>query len=198
MRHSAPIASAIHLGATRVLVVGAGRMNTPIGEAALPVGSNYPSLAQIAGHALANIFLDALAADVELVRRINQTLALVPPEVRSASVLRPVELLVITPSQHLDAIAARHSGALPASLRSALGIAPTSTGALETRGAALASYLLFETGYTSELMALGRADVQRQRSEVCKFFGWVDPDAAPGAATQAPRPERRRDPLRVR
>ena len=38
--------------------------------------TGYPSLAQIAGHALSNIFLDALAVDVERMRRINHTLSL--------------------------------------------------------------------------------------------------------------------------
>lgn len=40
------------------------------------------------------------------------------------------------------------------------------------KGGALASYLLFEAGYTRELMALGRADTLRQQSEVLRFFGW--------------------------
>ena len=49
-------------------------------------------------------------------------------------------------------------------------------------------------------MALGYADAQRQRAEVCKFFGWVDPEAVtePGALMQPPREERRKDPLRLR
>ena len=38
-----------------------------------------PSLAQIAGHALSNIFLDALSVDVERMQRINQTISLIPP-----------------------------------------------------------------------------------------------------------------------
>ena len=49
-------------------------------------------------------------------------------------------------------------------------------------------------------MALGYADTQRQRAEVCKFFGWVDPEAItePGALSSTMRPERRKDPLRLR
>lgn len=82
MRQSAPVAAAIHLGASRILVIGAGRMHEPKNEACLHTTSSYPSLAQIAGHTLSNIFLDALAVDVERMRRINQTLSLVPPEAR--------------------------------------------------------------------------------------------------------------------
>ena len=178
MRQSAPIAAAIHLGAERVLVIGAGRMHEPRGDSTAPPSPSYPSLAQIAGHALSNIFLDALSVDVERVQRINQTLSLIPEEKRTHSALRPVELLVIAPSQRLDAIAARHVGDLPGPVRTMLGALGVTSNMADVRGAALASYLLFEQGYTQELMALGRADTLARRADVCRFFGWKDTGAA--------------------
>ena len=78
MRQLAPISPAIHLGATKVLVVGAGRMNEPVRAA--PQSARYPSLAQIAGHAMSSIFLDSLAVDIERLNRINATLSMMPPE----------------------------------------------------------------------------------------------------------------------
>ena len=177
MRQSAPIAPAIHLGAERILVIGAGRMHEPKGDAAANPTPNYPTLAQIAGHALSNIFLDALAVDVERVQRINQTLSLIPDEKRLHSALRPIELLVIAPSQRLDAVAARHVGDLPRPVRAMLGALGVTTNMADVRGAALASYLLFEQSYTRELMALGRADTLAMRGDVCRFFGWTDAGA---------------------
>ena len=171
MRQAAPISPAVHLGAERILVVGAGRMHEPPGERA--GSSEYPNLAQIAGHALANIFLDALAVDVERLQRINSTLALLTPEARAATSLKPIEVLVIAPSQRLDDIAAKHIGALPLSIRTLLrGIGVQGKGD-DARGAALASYLLFESAYTRELMALGVRDTMQRRADVIAFFGWA-------------------------
>ena len=173
MRQSAPLSPAIRLGAERVLVIGAGRMAEPH-DSEQPQSDQYPSLAQIAGHAMSSIFLDALAVDIERVQRINQTIALVPPQARAASSLRPVEVLVIAPSQRLDDIASRHVGALPVAVRSLLGGVGISAAPQDAKGAALASYLLFEAAYTGELMALGRADALAQRAAICGFFGWQD------------------------
>ncbi|MEO8079864.1 MAG: patatin-like phospholipase family protein, partial [Caldimonas sp.] len=177
MRQAAPISPAVHLGAERILVVGAGRMHEPPGERA--ASHDYPNLAQIAGHALSNIFLDALAVDVERLRRINATLALLPPEGRAATSLKPLQVLVIAPSERLDDIAAKHLGSLPLSIRTMLrGIGVSGRGD-DARGAALASYLLFEAPYTCELIALGARDTFERRDEVLAFFGWTAKATAP-------------------
>src|SRR5438874_917913 len=118
MRQAAPISPAVHLGAERILVVGAGRMHEPPGER--PASSEYPNLAQIAGHALSNIFLDALAVDVERLQRINATLALLPPRALAETSLKPIKVLVISPSERLDDIAARHLTSLPLPIRAML------------------------------------------------------------------------------
>ncbi|OYT99685.1 MAG: Patatin [Burkholderiales bacterium PBB1] len=173
MRQSAPISPAVHLGAERILVVGAGRMHEPAMPIEARIGSDeYPSLAQIAGHALSNIFLDALAVDIERLQRINRTLSLLSPEARSRSGLRSIDVLVIAPSQRLDDMAARHLASLPPSIRTLLRGVGVSGQGNDARGAALASYLMFEAPYTQELMALGETDTLNRRDEVAQFFGW--------------------------
>ncbi|RYF66369.1 MAG: patatin-like phospholipase family protein, partial [Comamonadaceae bacterium] len=192
MRQVAPMAPAIHLGAERVLVVGAGRLHEPREAAGPNTLSGYPSLAQIAGHAMSSIFLDALAVDVERLERINQTLALIPPEARAHTHLRPIELLVITPTERIDALAARHVGALPGVVRRLFRSrgANGDAAAQAVKASALASYLLFDAGFTRELMALGRADTLAQRPAAQRFFGWPTdaiPSQSPIALARHPR-----------
>ena len=183
MRQAAPISPAVHLGAERILIVGAGRMHEPAGPRA--GSSEYPNLAQIAGHALSNIFLDALAVDVERLQRINSTLALLTPEQRAATHLKPIEVLVISPSQRLDDIAAKHLGSLPLPVRALLGGLGVKGKDQDARRAALASYLLFEAPYTGELMALGVADTVRRRDDVLRFFGWADASRVAAAMAES-------------
>ncbi len=170
MRQTAPLSSAVHLGAQRLMIIGAGRMHEPTGR--VVASHDYPNLAQIAGHAMASIFLDALAVDIERMRRINRTLALLPDSALADTPLRPLEALVISPSQRLDDIAARHLQALPAPVRALLrGVGVGGQGE-QARGTALASYLLFEAPYTRALMALGETDTVARKDEVLRFFGW--------------------------
>ena len=180
MRQSAPISPAIHLGADRILIVGGGRMQEAPGPRA---GSDeHPNLAQIAGHALSNIFLDSLTADAERLQRINSTLKLLPSEALRKTSLRPIEVLMISPSERLDDLAAKHIGSLPFPIRALLRAVGVSGRGESARGAALASYLLFEADYTRELIDLGVKDTLARRDEVLAFFCWNESSAGGGAA----------------
>jgi NTE family protein len=165
MRQLAPISPAIHLGADRILVIGAGRGTI---EQRVRTES-YPSPAQIAGHALSSIFLDSLAMDLERLQRINTTLDAVTAQgaLPAGIGLKRIQTLVISPSQRFDPIAARHAASLPRALHLFLrGI-----GATRQNGAALLSYLLFERGYTRALMQLGLRDAMARREEIARFLG---------------------------
>jgi NTE family protein len=165
MRQLAPISPAIHLGAERILIAGATRANEHPERRRV---DTHPSLAQIAGHALSSIFLDALAVDIERLQRINQTLSAIPPEMRASAgiPLQPIKTLIISPSQRLDSIAAEHASALPRPVKLLL----TGLGAMNRRGGALTSYLLFEKPFTGALIDLGYADTMARSTAVGDFL----------------------------
>ncbi len=164
VRQIAPISSALHLGADKVLLMGSwhadddeerrGRMDT------------YPTLAQIAGHALDSIFLDGLEVDLERLQRINDTVRLIPEELRVATRMRHIDVLVITPSQPLEKIAERHIAQLPWPIRLML----RTVGVMRGSGANLASYLLFDKHYCRALIDLGYQDALKRRDEILQFL----------------------------
>ncbi|HLU19649.1 MAG TPA: patatin-like phospholipase family protein [Pusillimonas sp.] len=169
MRQLAPLSPAIHLGAKRVLVIGTGHRDDTHAEERR-VDSQYPPLAQVGGQILSSIFLDGLSMDVERLERINDLLALIPPESGQSLPLRTVSALTITPSQRLDKIAMEFLHQMPRAVRTLFRVLGVSSGSGATTGGALVSYLLFEPGYIRELIRLGRADSMERIEEVKAFF----------------------------
>ncbi|APQ10009.1 Patatin [Pseudomonas oryzihabitans] len=163
VRQTAPISPALHLGADRVLVIGLG---APGGNEHALLG-RPPSVAQIGGHLLNSTFVDALDSDTEALRRLNLLSSALPAgDPITGRLCRPVEMLVISPSQPLADIATRHRKRLPPALRQLL----RGVGVNRPSGSALLSYLLFESAYCQELMALGRADAQLRLAELRTFL----------------------------
>jgi len=185
MRQLSPLSPAIHFGARRILAIGVGQPQ----RAGLlrPRADQEPSAGTIAGHAMASVFHDTLQADVPPACMAPLTLARLPADLAAALPYRPVEVLAIQPSLSLDELAMKHLNELPTSTRNTLvglGALDDARGA-DARGAALASYLLFEAPFTRELMALGEADTLSRQDEVLRFFGWglTDPAAPPEPAS---------------
>lgn len=166
MRQLAPISSALHLGAERVLVVGMGQGGSEEEISQRSHIDEYPSLAQIAGHALDSIFLDSMEVDLERLRRINHTVSLIPESLRGSINLRHVDVLVISPSQPIEKIAERHLGGLPWTIRVLLRAA----GVMRRRGANLVSYLLFDKAYCRALIELGYRDAMLRQDEIKAFL----------------------------
>jgi NTE family protein len=170
VRQSAPISPALHLGANRVLVVGVS--DNPVGPQAQKSTVSFkesrpPSLAQIGGHMLNSTFIDNLENDIELLERLNQMGRLIPVESHPRGLgLKPIDVMVIAPSQPLDLIAARHRHELPRPLRLFL----RGPGATKASGAGVLSYLLFEPGYCSELIELGYQDAMAQKARLIEFL----------------------------
>ena len=164
MRQIAPISPALHLGATRVLVIGTAQAEEP--QPNRSQIDDYPSLARIAGHALDSIFLDSLEVDIERLQRINNTVSLVPPEVRQRMKLHKIEVLVLSPSESIEKIAGRYAANLPWTIRFLL----RGLGAMRRSGANLVSYLLFDKEFCRTLIDLGYQDAMKQKKEIMAFL----------------------------
>ncbi|MER1967742.1 patatin-like phospholipase family protein [Castellaniella sp. GW247-6E4] len=169
MRQLAPMSSAIHLGAERIFVVGTNYRDETHPQPR-ELSPAYPNLAQIAGHTLSNIFLDGVSMDMERMARINELLARCPPNGLKSESLRPIRCLMIAPSRSLDDLAMAHLQELPRAARTLFRVLGVSPRQARAGGGALASYLLFEAGYTQDLIALGRADSMSRAGEVQAFF----------------------------
>jgi NTE family protein len=165
MRQTAPISPALHLGATRVLIIGVSMNDNHQHPDRADIGE-YPSLASIAGHALNSIFLDSMEVDLERLKKINDLVAIMPEEMRERAEIRHVDALIILPSQPIDKIAERHATELPWTIRLLLRL----IGARQQSGGTLVSYLLSEKKFCSALIELGYQDALKRRDEIIAFL----------------------------
>jgi len=153
MRQTSPLSPAIHLGANRLFIIG---VNDPV---ATGITSNRPSVepsfGQMFGFMLDSLFMDTLNADLERISRYNET-----------NYAKRIEFLVMTPTRDVNEIARRHARELPGTLRAVMRM----MGASSTASALLLSYLLFERGFTRELIELGREDARARGEEIRTFL----------------------------
>jgi NTE family protein len=167
MRQLAPISPALHLGADKVLIIGVRKPATD--EPKRVSATGYPPFAQIAGHALNSIFVDSLDVDLERLLRINETIRLIPHEVfKGINIsLRPVDAMMIAPSESINEIAQKYAHALPRIMRNLY----RAIGAMGPNGSTLLSYVLFEAPFCQHLIELGYSDTLQQKDELLKFIG---------------------------
>jgi len=165
MRQIAPISSSLHLGATRLLIIGV-TANGAVEQPSRSEIGDYPSLAQIAGHALNGLFLDSMEVDLERMRRINNLVAIMPEEMSKRADFKKIDVLVIKPSQPIEKIAERYIGEFPWTIRVLLRL----IGAAHRSGATLISYLLSEGRFCRALIDLGYRDAMERREEILHFL----------------------------
>ncbi|GAB59379.1 NTE family protein [Rheinheimera nanhaiensis E407-8] len=158
----APLSAPIHLGADKILIVGVAdpRKNEPSQRML-----HHPDLATIAGHLLDTVFTDTLNSDLERMQRVNNTINTMT-EHGVPTNLKPINSLLINPSQNFGQLASEHFLSLPLAVRTMLRI----TGIRQHSDSSLASYLLFEQDYTRRLIQLGYDDAMAQMDAIMAFL----------------------------
>ena len=165
IRQHAPLAPAIHLGASHLLAISV-RYSRTVVEASEPQVQGYPPPAQVLGMLMNAVFLDSLSMDSERVERVNELISLLPVGTPVPGGMRRIELLVLRPSRDLGKLSADLGKYLPRTLRMLLG----GLGTDRLRSPDFLSYLLFERPYIERLLQLGYDDGIAQWDQVERFL----------------------------
>ncbi|MBN48564.1 patatin-like phospholipase family protein [Methylophaga sp. UBA3191] len=164
LRQLTPISPALHLGADKVLIIPANGHRREYSKPIRRVHS--PAFGQIIGHLLNSAFVDAIETDIERLERINQLIRLMPEQDSfTEHQLKPIDALVISPSEDIDSLADDHIRHLPRSIRTFM----RRTGGRYGGGVNIASYLLFTQSFTERLITLGYNDAMLQADELKRF-----------------------------
>jgi NTE family protein len=163
IRLAAPLSSAVHLGATRILAMSTGYQRTPE-EAAHLIVRGYPPTAQILSQLVNAIFLDVIDEDVARMERMNDMIRKMPVDDRNG--FRAIDLFVMRPSVDLGVLAVSYEKYLPAKLK----LITRAMGAKEAESSDFVSMLMFEPHYTKLLVEIGEQDVESRLDELRAFF----------------------------
>lgn len=158
-----PLSAPIHLGAEKILVIG---VEEPEQKRPFQDPNRFPKNAEIGGHLLDTLFADTLHADLERMERINSTLALLNEKQRAQTHLKPVECLVVNPSENFTRMAFEHFDDLPQGGKMLLRL----MGVNRQSDSSILSYLLFEKAFCKRLIDLGYRDGLRRLDEIRAFL----------------------------
>ena len=167
IRLQQPLSPVVRLGAQRLVAIGARCENLEHQEEA--TDPRDPALAQIMGVLFNVMFLDHLATDIEHLERLNQLLSngqIAQSGVPGCEKLRPLKVLLLTPSVNLSNLAEVHQKDMPYLIQYFIN----SLGRDAASCADLMSYLLFTSKYTKELISIGHGDADKRIDEIEAFL----------------------------
>jgi len=174
IRMAAPLSPALHLGAERILAISTQYPRSQ-SEADKPNFTEYPPPAQIAGNLLNAIFLDVLDQDVQRLRRLNGLLRKLAPEDREG--LKPVDMVVMRPSEDLGKLSAQFEPRLPWSFR----FMTRNLGTRATKSPDTLSLLMFQADYMRRLIEVGERDAEHRIDEIVELLTGSASDGGPSS-----------------
>jgi len=125
----------------------------------------YPPPAQVAGVLLNAVFLDQLDADAERLDRRNKLIEKIPQAKRGD--LKPVDILILRPSQDIGLLANTYEAKLPRTFRFLM----RGMGTQQNESNDLLSLLMFQPEFLNHLMDMGEADAEVRLDEIRMFMG---------------------------
>ncbi len=192
LRQNTPLAPALRLDANRVLVIslrsrGVWPKPGPFDEPADPMFERYPDMGMLLGKLFDALLLDPLDYDMAVLERINGILRHGEELYGDASFTEAlnqvvkayrgqeyhiVEPLLLRPSEDLGELAAAFAASVPGDfwgsrLMGSICRAAADRGYQESD---LLSYLLFDGGYTGQLLDMGYRDAEAHHDELVDFF----------------------------
>jgi NTE family protein len=164
LRLASPLRASIKLGADNILVIGT-RILPPQKPCINQTNITHISFAKMLGNMLNALFLDNLDRDIELITKINKTVALLPKETRHHTKWKHINVFSIRPSIDIGEIAKEKYNSMPFFLRYLMG-----TFGSKAQSGDFLSFLLFESEFSNALLELGYNDALTNKEQILTFF----------------------------
>ncbi len=183
LRQNTPVSPALRMGANKVLVIS---LSSDKREPPPQEKVSIPTVSFLLGKVMNSLLLDPLDYDLSFLGRINgileggtraygenflETLNEVIEEHRGQG-YRGVETLLVRPTEDLGKLAGEYAGTIPPKQWGSKILATIGKRVSESRykESDFLSYLLFDRGYTEQLLKLGFQDAQSQHDSLVSFF----------------------------
>jgi NTE family protein len=186
LRQNTPLSPAVRLGSDRVLVISLRHRRTPTAPGPSVPVTAIPSPFFLAGKALNALLIDRVDYDLDRLRRMNAIVdagcELIGPHFlarineriapHEGAPLRRIDELLIRPSQDLGELASNYakSDAFAASAGLSARVFRRLAERDPNDDSDLLSYVMFDGGFSKQLLELGMEDARARRDELAELF----------------------------